>query len=68
MKMKRFLFYVVGLFVLTAGITLTIKSDIGAGAWDALNVGLSETIGFTVGSWVIIVGMILIIVNAILMR
>ena len=68
LKMKRFLFYVVGLFILTAGITLTIKSDIGAGAWDALNVGLSETIGFTVGSWVIIVGVILIIVNAILMR
>ena len=66
--MKRFLFYVIGLFILTSGVTLTIKSDIGAGAWDALNVGLSHTIGMTVGSWVIIVGIILIIVNAILMR
>ncbi|MBN8210646.1 membrane protein [Bacillus sp. NTK071] len=66
--MKRFLFYVIGLFILTAGVTLTIKSDIGAGAWDALNVGLSHTIGFTVGSWVIIVGIILIIVNAFLMK
>lgn len=67
-KIKRFLFYVIGLFVLTAGITLTIKSDIGAGAWDALNVGLSEKIGFTVGTWVILVGVILIIVNALLMK
>ncbi|TKD68325.1 YczE/YyaS/YitT family protein [Pseudalkalibacillus hwajinpoensis] len=66
--MKRFSFYVIGLFILTAGVTLTIKSDIGAGAWDALNVGLSHTIGFTVGSWVIIVGIILIIVNAFLMK
>ncbi|MDP4552262.1 membrane protein [Alkalihalobacillus macyae] len=66
--MKRFLFYVIGLFVLTAGVTLTIKSDIGAGAWDALNVGLSNTFGLTVGSWVIIVGIILIIINAFLMK
>lgn len=68
LNMKRFSFYVIGLFILTAGVTLTIKSDIGAGAWDALNVGLSHTIGFTVGSWVIIVGIILIIVNAFLMK
>ncbi|MGA9288271.1 MAG: membrane protein, partial [Anaerobacillus sp.] len=68
MKLKRFMFYVIGLLVLTAGITLTIKSDIGAGAWDALNVGLSETIGLTVGSWVIIVGIVLIIINALLMK
>ncbi len=67
-KLKRFMFYVIGLLVLTAGITLTIKSDIGAGAWDALNVGLSETIGLTVGSWVIIVGIVLIIINALLMK
>lgn len=66
--MKRFLFYVIGLFILTAGVTLTIKSDIGAGAWDALNVGLSDTFGLTVGSWVIIVGIILIIINAFLMK
>ncbi|KMM35894.1 YczE/YyaS/YitT family protein [Guptibacillus hwajinpoensis] len=66
--MKRFLFYVIGLFILTAGVTLTIKSDIGAGAWDALNVGLSNTFGLTVGSWVIIVGIILIIINAFLMK
>ncbi|MDQ0484108.1 YczE/YyaS/YitT family protein [Guptibacillus hwajinpoensis] len=66
--MKRFLFYVIGLFILTAGVTFTIKSDIGAGAWDALNVGLSDTFGLTVGSWVIIVGIILIIINAFLMK
>ncbi|WP_347552489.1 membrane protein [Pseudalkalibacillus hwajinpoensis] len=68
LKIKRFLFYVIGLFVLTAGITFTIKSDIGAGAWDALNVGLADTIGLTVGSWVIIVGIILMFVNAFLIK
>jgi uncharacterized membrane protein YczE len=64
----RFLFYIVGLFIISFGVVLTIKADLGAGAWDALNVGLAETVGFTVGTWVMIVGAILIIINAILLR
>jgi uncharacterized membrane protein YczE len=50
------------------GVSLTIKSDMGAGPWDALNVGLSTTFGLTVGSWVIIIGLILIGLNAVLLK
>ncbi|WP_044894959.1 YczE/YyaS/YitT family protein [Bacillus alveayuensis] len=64
----RFLFYIVGLFIISFGVVLTIKADLGAGAWDALNVGLAETVGFTVGTWVIIVGAVLIVINAILLK
>lgn len=62
----RVLFFLIGIFILSFGVSLTIKSDLGAGAWDALNVGLSHTIGLTVGSWVFIVGIILIILNTFL--
>lgn len=68
MLITRILFYIIGLLITSLGVSLTIKADLGAGAWDALNVGLSTTIGFTVGTWVIIVGIILIIINAILMK
>ncbi|MBM7659894.1 putative membrane protein YczE [Bacillus mesophilus] len=64
----RIAFYLTGLLILSFGVTLTIKSDLGAGPWDALNVGLSTTIGLTVGSWVIIVGLILIVINALLLQ
>jgi uncharacterized membrane protein YczE len=64
----RIVFYLTGLLILSFGVTLTIKSDLGAGPWDALNVGLSTTIGLTVGSWVIIVGLILIVINAFLLQ
>ncbi|MDL4841183.1 YczE/YyaS/YitT family protein [Aquibacillus rhizosphaerae] len=64
---SRFLAYIIGLIILSFGVTLTIKSKMGTGAWDALNVGLSK-IMFTVGTWVIIVGIILIIINAILLK
>jgi uncharacterized membrane protein YczE len=64
----RILFYLIGLFLLGFGATLTIKADLGAGAWDALNVGLSNAIGLTVGSWVIIIGIILIFLNAFIVK
>lgn len=64
----RFLFYIIGLVIVSFGVSLTIKADLGAGAWDALNVGLSNVIGLTVGSWVIIVGLVLIFLNAYLLK
>ncbi|WP_173917288.1 YitT family protein [Halobacillus sp. Marseille-Q1614] len=57
-------FYIIGLIIISLGITLTINADLGAGAWDALNVGLTEKIGLTIGNWVIIIGGMLIVSNA----
>ncbi|MGA9225244.1 MAG: membrane protein [Mesobacillus sp.] len=64
----RTFFFIMGLIVLSFGISMTIKAGLGTGAWDALNVGLSETVGLTPGSWVVIVGIILIFVNAALVK
>jgi uncharacterized membrane protein YczE len=61
-------FYIMGLITIALGITLTIKAELGAGAWDAMNVGLTETIGLTVGNWVIIIGAILIVTNALIAK
>jgi uncharacterized membrane protein YczE len=58
----------IGLLIMTFGVCLTIKADLGAGAWDALNVALSEEIGLTIGKWVMIDGAILVMVNAILVK
>ncbi|WP_257993760.1 DUF6198 family protein [Bacillus amyloliquefaciens] len=43
-----------------------IKSNTGIAPWDALNVALSELIGLTIGSWVFIVGGILIFINSLI--
>ncbi|MGD6796253.1 YczE/YyaS/YitT family protein [Metabacillus indicus] len=66
--MFRLIFFAAGLFILAFGVTLTIKANLGAGAWDALNVGLTDQIGLTVGSWIFIVGILIIILNALIMR
>ncbi|SDM56749.1 YitT family protein [Bacillus sp. OK048] len=64
----RSLFFVFGLFIMTFGICLTIKAELGVGAWDALNVALTEWIGLTIGTWVIIDGAVLLFVNALLLK
>jgi uncharacterized membrane protein YczE len=64
----RFLVFFIGLIILSLGISFTIIANLGTGAWDALHVGLQETFGLTIGTWVIIVGTALIFVNGILFR
>jgi uncharacterized membrane protein YczE len=64
----RFLFFIIGLFVMTFGVCLTIKANIGAGAWDALNVAFTEKIGLSIGKWVMIDGAFLVLVNSLLVK
>ncbi|WJE15121.1 YitT family protein [Halobacillus sp. ACCC02827] len=63
-----YLLYVTGIVILALGISLTILSGLGASPFDALLVGLSESIGLTVGSWEIIIAFILIGCNALLVK
>ncbi|MEC1664468.1 YczE/YyaS/YitT family protein [Bacillus halotolerans] len=64
----KYTFYVVGIFILTLGISFTIQSDLGTSPFDAVVVGLSKNVGLTVGSWEIIIAFILICCNSILNR
>ncbi|MHA6259774.1 YczE/YyaS/YitT family protein [Sporosarcina sp. CAU 1771] len=62
------IFYLVGLLLLALGVSMMIIADLGVGPWDAVYVALSEKLGLTVGSWVFIVGILLIIVNSLLAK
>lgn len=64
----KYVFYVLGIFLLTFGIFCTIQSDLGTSPFDALLVGLSINVGLTVGSWEIIIALILICCNSFLER
>ncbi|SCC33027.1 hypothetical protein GA0061094_4028 [[Bacillus] enclensis] len=68
MMMRRSLFFTIGLFILTLGVSLIIKSGLGASAWDALAVGQSRMFGITVGTAVFINGIVLIALNAVIMK
>lgn len=65
----RFLFFIIGLFIMTFGVCMTIKvADIGVGAWDALNVALTEKVGLSVGKWVMLDGVVLMFLVSILLK
>lgn len=65
---KELPFYLTGLLLLTLGIAVTIHSQLGTSPFDALLVGLHRTIGLTIGSWEIVVGTTMILINAIALR
>lgn len=64
----KYVFYVLGILILTLGISFTIQSELGTSPFDALLVGLSKNVGLTVGSWEIIIALILVCCNSFLKR
>ena len=64
----RFLVYFTGLLVMSLGIVLLIVADLGASPWDVLHVGLYYQLGLTIGTWSIIVGIVILTVAAIISK
>lgn len=53
----RWLFFACGVFVLSFGISMTIKAEqLGIGPWDVFHYGLWLQLGLTIGTWAIITG------------
>jgi len=61
-------FYLTGLIILTLGIAFAIQSMLGTSPFDAVLVGLFRTFGLSIGSWEIVVGLTMILGNALLER
>jgi uncharacterized membrane protein YczE len=63
--MKSFLIRVVdlvmGIFLLSLGVVLTIKANIGYPPWEVLHVGLARTTGFSIGIASILAGLVIVI-------
>lgn len=65
----RSTFFLLGILILSFGVTLTIKAKlIGVGSWDVLHIGLADTLGLTIGSWSIIVGLLILAVDSAVMK
>lgn len=63
-----FHFYFLGIIILTLGIAFSIQSFLGTSPFDALLVGLYRTFGLSIGSWEIVVGLTMIMGNALIER
>lgn len=67
--LMRCLFFFIGIIVLALGITLTIKGQIlGVGSWDVLHIGLAKSIGLTIGTWSILIGLGILAIDMIVRK
>ncbi|MBS4209000.1 YitT family protein [Bacillus sp. FJAT-50079] len=64
----RLLIFTIGLLIMSLGIVLMIISDFGVSPWDVLHVGLYYQLGLTIGTWSIIVGIIILGSSALMMK
>lgn len=62
--MIRYTFFFIGLVCFSLGVAISVKVQyLGLHPWDVLNIALFERFGFTIGTWSIVVGLLLIAVS-----
>ncbi|MFJ7954061.1 YitT family protein [Lysinibacillus sp. NPDC096418] len=65
----RWTFFIVGMIIMSLGITMSIKGKIiGTSPWDVLHVGLFQNFGLTIGTWSILTGLLIIISTSLVLR
>ncbi|MDQ0231528.1 YczE/YyaS/YitT family protein [Metabacillus malikii] len=64
---KWFIFFI-GLFIMAFGIVLTMKANLGVSSWDVLHMGLYYRFGLSIGTWSILIGVIVLISSSLLSK
>ena len=64
----RIVFFLVGLLIMALGISIIAIYNFGNGPWDAVNIGLSEKTGLSIGLCMNIVAFIQIIIGGIIRK
>jgi uncharacterized membrane protein YczE len=67
-QVVRWGLYFAGLLIMSFGIVLTIKADMGSAPWDVLHIGLYRQFGWTIGTWSIIVGIVVLMISSLLAK
>lgn len=52
--------FFLGLLIMTYGIALMIRANLGVAPWDVLHIGLFHHFGLTVGTWSILIGIVIV--------
>ncbi len=62
------LLFIVGIIILTFGARLILFSGLGVGGLDAIAIGLSKWSGNSIGMWIILLGILLIVIGSYIRR
>jgi len=63
---KRFMRIMAGLFICSIGTYFNIKANVGLGPWEALHIGISQTIGIKYGTASILVSAVVILADIVM--
>lgn len=64
----RWTVFTFGIVLLSFGVVFTIQASLGVSPWDVLHIGLSIQTSLSVGTWIMIVGISLIMITCIAER
>jgi hypothetical protein len=59
--LRRWLQFVAGIFILSFGISLMVRANIGLGPWDVLHQGVSMRTGMAIGTAIIVIGLLIML-------
>ena len=59
----RFIMLIIGLFIVSNGVVLNIRADLGVNPWDIFHIGLANQTGLSIGRITQIVGFTLIAIS-----
>src|SRR5690625_108650 len=59
--LRRSIQLLLGLFIFGLSVALMIRAELGLGPWDAFHVGLAEVTGASVGTIMILVGLVIVL-------
>lgn len=67
-NIKSCMIFLLGILVMTLGVSLTVKSEVGAGAYDSINFGLARLFNINVSIAIWITSFIVVVIESIIRR
>ncbi|PRZ17254.1 hypothetical protein CLV36_101356 [Laceyella sediminis] len=64
----QWMFFFSGLWTISFGTVFAIKSDLGVAPWDVLHIGLARVSSLSIGTWVTVLGIVIVAVTCWLKR
>ncbi|WP_378954629.1 YitT family protein [Pelosinus sp. sgz500959] len=68
LSVVKIIIFVLGLFILAFGAAALIKANLGVASWDVLHIGLAKRSFLSIGAWVQIIGIFMILLASALER
>lgn len=64
----RWVLFIVGIIILTFGARIILLSDLGVGGLDAIAIGLAERTDKSIGMWIVVLGILLVIIGSVIRK